>query len=213
MTNTTVGTVVPETLPASAIPTVLGTAFEGGFYYGRVRINGDLYALVVAPKELGEFQAAAWGEYGKLISGAKSVIDGLQNTLDMAAADLILAKKALALVINGKTDWYLPARDELEVLYRALKPTDEENACWWRDGENSNAVPPTDAYTPESPAQTESAAFKDGGAEALCDGWYWTSTQRSAYDAVYQDFGSGYQYDDGKDSKRRARAVRRIKIL
>ena len=32
------------------IPTTPGTAFGGGFYAGRIHIDGEEYALIVAPK-------------------------------------------------------------------------------------------------------------------------------------------------------------------
>ncbi|MBS7843883.1 DUF1566 domain-containing protein [Pseudomonas fluorescens] len=39
---------------------------------------------------------------------------------------------------------------------------------------------------------------------------YWSSSQRSAYDAYYMDFEDGWLYDYGKDYERLARPVRRI---
>ena len=201
-----------EEVQDSEIPTTPRTAFAGGFYYGRINIDGQTFALVLAPRAHGEFRST-WGDYSKKVKDAYSVADGLKNTLAMAEAGLAIAAQAQALVINDKSDWYIPARDELEQAYRHLKPTDEENECWWRDGENLNAVPPTAAYTKDFPAQTQVTAFQPYGAEALRDGWYWTSTQVSAGRAAIQSFSNGIQLSSGKGDELRVRVVRRLKIL
>jgi hypothetical protein len=39
-----------------AVPTIIGTPFDGGFYAGRYRIGDDLFALIVSPA------AAAWAQ-------------------------------------------------------------------------------------------------------------------------------------------------------
>lgn len=41
-------------------------------------------------------------------------------------------------------------------------------------------------------------------------GWYWSSSQRSAYDAFGMTFGDGCQHDYGKDIELRVRPVRRF---
>ena len=192
-----------------SIPTVPGTPFEGGFYAGRIRVNDDVFALIVAPKAQGDAEPAPWGKYGSEIPGAASFFDGRANTIAMAEAGSEIARWALQLDIGGRTDWYLPSRDELELIYRNLKPTAEKN--WRSRGDNPSSVPVGYAYSPDAPAQTAAEAFREGGSEALKDGWYWSSTQYSAYLAWYQDFGDGYQGGSGKTNELRARAVRRFK--
>lgn len=44
------------------------------------------------------------------------------------------------------------------------------------------------------------------------DGWYWTSTQYSRYNAFVQDFEDGSSDWDGKGNERRVRAFRRIPL-
>ncbi|WP_262375117.1 DUF1566 domain-containing protein [Pseudomonas lundensis] len=44
------------------------------------------------------------------------------------------------------------------------------------------------------------------------DTWYWSSTQRSAYDAFYMYFGDGSQYNLDKLNELRVRPVRRLFI-
>ena len=119
---------------------------------------------------------------------------------------------ALDLVIDGHDDWYLPAQDELEVLYRNLKPGTQENYCWARSGINLSAVEPTRPYTPALPAQTLAEAFQAGAGEAFAESYYWSSTQHASH-SVYawcQYFDNGYQDHYGKSSELRARAVRRL---
>ncbi|BAK75425.1 hypothetical protein NH8B_0590 [Pseudogulbenkiania sp. NH8B] len=192
-------------------PTVIGTAFEGGFYAGRFRIGAQEFALIVAPKADGE-TTGKWGEYGADIEGARSCFDGLANTQAMAAAGSDLAKWALGLNIGGYTDWYLPSRDELEIPYRNLKPTDDENYCSFRDGDNASSIPPGYPYTEQSPAQTAVEAFQQGQPEAFEACWHWSSTQYSPYYAWFQGFVGGLQGDCHKDGQGRARAVRKIPV-
>ncbi|OVE45611.1 DUF1566 domain-containing protein [Chromobacterium violaceum] len=191
------------------IPAEIGTPFEGGFYAGKLNCDGVVYALIVSPKAAGETEML-WGEYGKDIHGARSCFNGLANTQAMAEAGSALAKWALDLNINSHTDWYLPSRNELEMLYRAFKPTSEENCCSFRDGDNASSIPAGYLYTEQEPAQTVASAFQDGGAEAFEDVWYWSSTQFSPHDAWGQDFADGDQNDGRKYDELRARAVRRI---
>lgn len=190
------------------------SAFAGGFYAGRIRIDGVLYALIVAPKAAGERAKNAWiGSY-KDVPGAKSYNDGLANTIAMAEAGSALAKWARDLRIGGFDDWYIPSLDELEVCYRHLKPSSEPNSCWARSGINLNSDPAAHPYTPEFPVQTENELFRVGGSEAFDEGSYWTSTQHESghSDAWGQDFDDGSQGYWGKDYELRARAVRRLAI-
>jgi hypothetical protein len=196
------------------IPTIIGTFMGGaGYYAGRIHVDGQPFAIIVAPKSVGEIETV-WNDTYKSVDGAKSFNDGLSNTLAMAEAGSKAAKWALGLDIEGVTGWYLPSLDEQEIIYRNLKPTTAENYCYMRSGINLSAITPTAPYTPEFPAQTMAELFKDGGAEAFDPRWYWTSTQdASGSDYAWcQLFGIGGQNYYGKGSKLRARAVRRLPI-
>jgi len=195
------------------IPTILGTAMAGGFYAGRINIDGKPHALIVAPKVEGQHAPSSWIGRGKDVPDAKSYDDGLANTKAMATAGSKLAKWALGLTIGGFDDWYLPSQDELEICYRNLKPTTEENYCYARSGINMSAVEPTRPYTPEFPLQTMAEAFQKGGEEAFDPAWYWSSTQHAS-DSDYawgQNFVNGNQ-DISKSYEGRARAVRRLPL-
>lgn len=200
-----------NTIAKAALPAI-GTAFEGGFFAGLFNLNGETYGLVVAPKAKGELEEASWGLPGNDAPTAISFNDGLASTRAMADAKSDLARWMLALDIAGFADWYLPSRDELEILYRNLKPTTQQNYCTFRDGENPSTVPVSYPYSATSPAQTQATAFAEGGEEAFAPSWYWASTQFSPTSAWFQDFGGGGQHDDHKGGEYRARAVRRFKV-
>ena len=198
----------------SEITPILGTAMDGGFYAGRIRIDGQLYALIVAPKNEGEHDDTEWIADDKAVPGARSYNDGLANTEAMAVEGSDLARWAKDLRIGGHADWYIPSQDELEVIYRNLKPTTRENYTYNRSGINLHAAIPTLPYTKDEPLQTVSDAFKEGAAEAFDPVWYWSSTQlASASDYAWgQNFLNGGQYYDTTVTQLRARAVRRLPI-
>lgn len=193
---------------------IIGTAMADGFYAGRIRIGEQLFALIVAPKADGERDEVEWIADYKDVPGAKSYFDGLDNTEAMAEAGSELALWARGLRIGGHDDWYLPSQDELEVMYRNLKPTTRENYCYARSGINLSAAVPTYPYTPEAPVQTLAEMFQGSAAEAFSPAWYWSSTQHaSASEAAWGQYvydGTQNYYDKSFDG--RARAVRRLPI-
>ncbi|UGA37893.1 hypothetical protein JOS77_28810 [Chromobacterium haemolyticum] len=117
-----------------------GEAFGGGFYVGRFHVGSAEYALIVAPKSVGEIKGT-WGEPGVEIPGAHSCCDGAANTKAMAEAGSELASVIAGLDINGFSDWHMPSRDEVEMCFRYLKPTPDENYCTFRDGDNPSSIP------------------------------------------------------------------------
>ena len=183
----------------------------GGYFGGAFRMDGRLYANIVAGKD-GEL-TGAWSKSTKAVEGAGSYIDGLANTDAMAKAGSELAIAARALRIGGLDDWHIGARDPVELTYRHFKPTDCENYTY--RGDNPSSVPPGYPYTEQSPAQTAAAVFQEGGEHAFDDVWYWSSTQIAAHDsfAWVQDFDGGYQDGNRKSHECRARAVRRVLII
>jgi hypothetical protein len=198
-------------LAKQEVPTVFGTPWEGGFFAGIITFNGDVFAQVVAPKADGDLGPAIWHPDYKLITGADSFFDGLSNTKAMAEAGSEIAQQVLDLRISGFDDWHIGARDQVELLYRGFKPTTEQNYVY-RSGDNPSSLPVGYPYSIHLPGQTPVELFREGGAEAFADEWYWTSTQYSAHDAWYQDFTDGNQSAYYKDGRGRVRAVRRVKI-
>ena len=114
--------------------------------------------------------------------------------------------------IGGFNDWYLPAKNELEILYYNLKPDTTANVT--SSGINPNSVPARASnYTAGSPAQTTNTLFQSGGTQAFSTAnGYWSSTEYSSSttSAWRQSFNDGLQNFDGtKSNTGYARAVRR----
>ncbi|MDC8756229.1 DUF1566 domain-containing protein [Janthinobacterium fluminis] len=200
-------------LNTSTIPAAIGAAFGGGFYAGRINVDGVAFALIVSPKTFGEFKGR-WSPNDDNVPGAEHYADGMANTEAMAGAGSVLAAKVLQLDIGGLADWYIPSRDELELIYRNLKPSDDENSESFRSGDNPSSSPVGFPYTEALPAQTTVDAFQEGGNEALEPFWHWSSTQYAAVPsyAWIQFFDDGSQGYTLKSYEGRARAVRRLKI-
>jgi hypothetical protein len=200
----------------SIIPTpgAIGTAYEGGYYAGQIQVSGIVYNLVVAPKSGGENTSVQYKtsntsdtnpnsqnlEYGKLAT------DQFNDSAHPAF------QWASGLTINGFSDWYIPAKNELEILYRNLKPTTTSNNTG--SGANTNAYPSaTPNYTSGSPAQTSVTAFQTGNSEAFASASYWSSSENSSniLRAWSQLFLDGSQSGGiAKDTSLFARAIRRV---
>ena len=200
---------------APSVPTVIGQAFGGGFYAGQIGVSGTAtHYLIVGPVASAQ-NTLAWKNANTATSGADSVIDGPQNTADMVADGSSTVYPAAHfcndLVIGGFSDWYMPAKNELEVCYYNLKPSTTSNNT--SSGINTNAVPSRGSnYTAGTPAQTSATDFQTGGAEAFAAARYWSSTEASATNAWRQNFNDGLQSNNNKTSSYRVRAVRRLPV-
>ncbi len=196
---------------AEPVPTIPGTPFGGGFYAGRIMIDGQAYALVVAPKTQGESGSnLRWKTADTTTVGTDSRNDGWANTQAMLAGGHPAASFCGGLDINGYDDWYLPAQDELEILYRAFKPTTDSNNT--SSGANPSAIPPTGNYTISNPSQTNVEVFKQGGGDDFTASVYWSSTQDSSTTSRMHIFTNGSQSTAYKVNSRKVRAVRRVAI-
>lgn len=183
---------------------------HGGYYAGLVNVNGETKAIIVAPKDQGEYEGK-WSKSHEQIHGASCPVDGQQNTRDMIAAGVDLGMWAQALGIGGFTDWHVPSRDQLEIIYRAFKPANYENAPY--SGINSNSVPAHSSYTSDDPLQCKVESFKRGGTEAFDhSSYYWTSTQINEMSVCILLFHDGGQTNTWKDNDLRARAVRTVNV-
>jgi hypothetical protein len=194
----------------------IGAAYEGGFYAGQIGVSSvATHDLVVGPLSTAQ-STLKWKNANTATAGADSDIDGPQNTADMVADGnstvYPCAHFCNDLVIGGFSDWYMPAKNELEVCYFNLKPTTTNNLT--NSGINANAVPARASnYTAGNPAQTSAAAFQTGGAEAFAASDYWSSTESSAANAWRQWFAAGYQYSEPKNNGPfNVRAIRRVAV-
>lgn len=200
-----------------AAPTVIGQAFGGGFYAGQIGVSGvATHYLIVAPASSGQ-NVNQWKNANTATAGADSLIDGPQNTADMVADGNSTvypqAHFCNDLVIGGFSDWYMPAKNELEVCYYNLKPTTTNNLTNPPAGINPNSVPErTSNYTSGNPAQTTALDFRDTGAEDYSLENHFTSTEFSSANAYIMLPINGFQGDRPKINNHKVRAVRRIPV-
>lgn len=200
----------------------IGDPFGGGYFAGYISETANgvaTHMLIVSPKASGE-TAAAWDTVGGATTGFNSLIAGPTNSAGLAAlgARYAAATFCEGLTINGYSDWYLPARNELEVAYYNLKNVTQANyVAGGNLGNNANAVPPWEpvstSYTTARPAQTTVDAFKVGGVEAFTDNYFWSSSEPSSTGAWRQSFGSGDPGGQGNDNKTNVYSVRAFRRL
>jgi hypothetical protein len=191
-----------------------GDVYGGGFFAGQISTAGNGvadYNLVIAPKSTGENSSRSWKTSNTATSGTSSVIDGPTNSANMNNASHPAAQFCEGRTIGGFTDWYMPAKNELEICYYNLKPATGANNT--DSGANANAVPARGSnYTSGSPSQTVATDFRSGGAQAFAEDAYWSSTEFNDTTAWYQFFGNGIQANDGKTGAYYVRAVRRVAV-
>ena len=200
------------------------------------------FRVIVAPKSSGENSSKQYKNANTAAPSATGTLtEGLKATVAMVAGGSSTIYPAAHfcndLSIGGYSDWYLPARDELELIWRNLKPVtnnnytatdratgatpDYKNLGSLGDtanthGLNNNSDPQGVAYTIGSPAQTSVAAFKSGNAEATAFGSsrYWSSTEYSSSAAWRQNYLSSFPglqstTNNAKNEGHYVRAVRR----
>lgn len=165
----------------------IGSPLAGGFFGGEMTIDGERYALIVAPKAEGEKLELRYKLNDRgTFDGTDSDDDGLANTALINDANHPAAQFCRGLQIGEQDDWYLPSRDELMMLWRNLGP-----------------------YRKNTPD-----LFREGGAEAFNSTWYWSSTEYAQYSsyAWIVGFYDGSQNYTSKLSHYGVRAVRRLKL-
>lgn len=118
----------------------IGALLAGGILAGRFFLGTTPYALIVAPKEQGEFPATVWNKSAKEVKGALSYYDGLANTKAMAEAGSALAVKILGLKLGGFEDWYLMSRGEALLAKAAEIQGDEafERDLYWTSTQDAD---------------------------------------------------------------------------
>ncbi len=112
----------PSVLAANEGPLIaIGESYCGGiiFYVDSTKKHG----LIAAANQM---LRSRWGCFGKTIGGTSAAIgSGQTNTLaiingcDSANTAAHLCDQ---LVLNGYSDWFLPSKDELDMLYKNKTP-------------------------------------------------------------------------------------------
>ena len=207
----------------TTLPTI-GQAYGGGFFAGQISTSANSVAthnLVICGASVG----AAFLKFNTNTAGGDpaSRINGPGNSTTMNSATYPAAQFCKAVNTGGFSDWYLPAVNELEVLYFNLKPNSTTNNV--DSGINPNSVPArTVNYTSGIPAQTAATVFVSGNAEAFLQNpgnhMYWTSTQAYAPGSyaycTYMNIGvagqAGKLRSYNKTYARQVRAIRRVAV-
>ena len=199
----------------------IGSSLGGGFFAGYISHTANgvaTHALIVAPAATGATGTGytlttdkQWKTTNTTTAGTTSTYNGAANSANMNNASHPAAQFCEGLSIGGYTDWYLPARDELEIAYYNLKPTTDSNNTSW--GINAYAVPARGSnYTAGTPAQTTVTAFQTGNSEAFVADTHWSSTETSSGGASTQFFFSGFQISRSKGNLYRVRAFRKLAL-
>lgn len=194
------------------------------------------YRLIVAPKATGQSASLAYKNADSAAPAAcDSLTEGRKATLAMVAAGNSTVYPAAhfcnSLNIGGFTDWYLPARDELELCWRNLKPITSNNSTGTErpslgytnlgslgdlvtnHGNNRNSSPVGASYSLSDPAQVAAGKnFRVGESEAFtAEARYWASTAVGGAAAAEVYFWTQFPGYQAAISKTRGNAVRAIR--
>jgi len=107
--------VIRHKILANATLIVIGDWYQGGIVF---YTDGTGHGLIAPQTD--QSTGVQWGCYGTSIPGAASLTDGAANTIAIVAACTttpIAASICDTLTLNCYTDWFLPAKDQLNQLY------------------------------------------------------------------------------------------------
>jgi len=165
-----------------ALPAI-GTQLAGGFVLGHLFIGAEPFSLIVPSHAVAPHIVTPWSKTDARIENAQSLVDGLANTRAMASAGADLGCWAVEQRIDGRDDWYVPARLEMLTLFAGMKAAGPD----WQEG-GAEAFNAEDWY------------------------WTSTQHEHTASWAWDQWFDDGTQYYDPKSLQGRAFVVRREPI-
>jgi len=179
-------------LVSALVPPAIGAYWtgEGGYYAGQITYaDSRAFHLVLAASGTGDVSNRNFGYYGT-VTGASSLDDGYANELVIEALGLTgggaypptAFQFASGYIADGKSDFYIPAENELQVVYSNLNP-----------GKVGQV-----------------ALFATGGAQAFVTTYYWSSTEASANGGRTQKMDTGAKLTQDKFNNVRVRPVRRV---
>jgi hypothetical protein len=195
----------------------IGASFEGGYYAGLISQTANgvaTHALIVAPASSGynNKNTLQLKTSNTNTPGTNSDFNGAANSAAMNDASHPAAQYCEGLTIGGFSDWYLPAKYELDIAYQNLKPTTQSNSS--NAGSNPYSVPPRPGNRSASvPAQTSVTLFQSGNSEAFSTNAHWSSTDDNGGTwGWYQAYSDGFIASFTKTSSYLVRAFRKIAI-
>jgi hypothetical protein len=161
--------------------------YQGGIIF---YLDGNGGGLIAAPTD--QSAGAEWGCYGTDLIGAggTAIGTGAQNTIDIVNANCspytpgnsIAANICANLTLGEYSDWFLPSKDELNLMWLNLADSDG-------NGVNTGPSDPNNL----------------GGFDYE---YYWSSTEYDVNNAWWQNFDNGAQTSNDKNLTYYVRAVR-----
>jgi hypothetical protein len=218
------GSITGTTMTISSAPsgkihpglTITGTSVALGTIIvsqvsGTTNGAGD-YTVSISQTVTSRSLTAGTSDFDGVANG--TIFKSIDNTVGSGSTIFPAANFCESCTIGGFTDWYLPARFEMDIAYFNLKPSTGGNDT--TQGSNIYSVPRRNSnYTLSFPSQTNLTAFNTT-AEAFTSGaadWHWTSVQGGSAGATIFGTGSGFQSANFfRTNSYRVRAFRRIAL-
>jgi hypothetical protein len=148
---------VPTWGPCPEPPLEVGSFYQGGVVF---YVDGNGHGLIAATSD--QSIGAYWGCEGTSITTQNIIGTGLVNTEAIYVTCPqagIAARICYDLDLNGYTDWYLPSKDELDLVYQNQAAIGGfNNGLYW----SSSQATPTTAYYKNFSNGNSSSNFKSG---------------------------------------------------
>lgn len=197
-------------LPVTPPPLNIGESFGGGYYAGLYSASGDgnpTHFLVVSPGS--SETTLSWKSSLTNTPGTSSLFDGSANTAAMTDASHPAAEYCGNLTTGGYSDWYLPSRYELAIIYSNTRAWPGDNVT--TSGINPYSVlPRTSNYSLYVPGEaTYATVFRNVTAQ-FNGGLYWTSSSSASPTAWFINTTDGTESVDFKDQSYTVRAIRKV---